>query len=88
MILFLCLRISFGIFLPLTFELLELGVNELCPRATDIDPVSVERWHKMGFNVRAWGVSCEKLMKKVYDSFADGMTVNFPDKLNKYISEK
>ena len=72
----------------LIFELLELGVNELCPRATDIDSTSVERWHKMGFNVRAWGVCGEELMKNVYNSFADGMTVNFPDKLTEYIKTK
>lgn len=27
-------------------------------------------------------------MRKVYDSLADGMTINFPDKLTAYIKEK
>jgi glycerophosphoryl diester phosphodiesterase len=38
--------------------------------------------------VRAWGVENTDLMKQVYDSMADGMTVNFPDLLKKYIDEK
>ena len=38
-----------------------------------------------GFNVRAWGVKDEELMRNVYDCMADGMTVNFPDKLTNYI---
>ena len=40
----------------------------------------------MGFNVRAWGVMDEELMRSVYASLADGMTVNFPDKLKELIS--
>ena len=39
----------------------------------------------MGFNVRAWGVYNEELMKQAYDSGCDGMTVNFPDKLTEYM---
>lgn len=68
-------------------ELVRLGINELCPRASEVTAEAVEAWHKMGFNVRAWGVSDEKLMKRVYDSLADGMTVNFPDKLYGYITK-
>jgi glycerophosphoryl diester phosphodiesterase len=38
--------------------------------------------------VRAWGISNEEIMKHVYDIGADGMTVNFPDRLVKYIEMK
>ena len=38
--------------------------------------------------MRAWGLDNEELMRNVYDSMADGMTVNFPDKLNAYIKVK
>ena len=48
----------------------------------------VELWHSLGFNVRAWGISDEEIMKKVYDIGADGMTVNFPDRLVSYIKAK
>ena len=44
--------------------------------------------HRLGFNVRAWGISDEATMKQVYDAGADGMTVNFPDKLLQYIAQK
>ncbi len=67
--------------------LLDMGCDEICPPATDITPELVEKWHHLGLNVRAWGVSDEALMRTVYDSGADGMTVNFPDKLTAYIKE-
>ena len=68
--------------------LVELGVDEICPKASIVTEDKVEKWHRIGFNVRAWGVSDEELMKKVYEAGADGMTVNFPDLLSGYISEK
>ena len=69
-------------------ELKQMGVTELCPNAEEITSESVIKWHACGFNVRAWGVKNEEHMKKVYDAGADGMTVNFPDKLAKYINER
>ena len=71
-----------------TAELLAIGCDEICPEAKDITPERVEKWHSLGFNVRAWGVYNEGLMKATYDAGADGMTVNFPDKLVAYIKEK
>lgn len=65
-----------------------IGCDEFCPKATFVTAESVEKWHKDGFRVRAWGVKDEALMRQVYDSGADGMTVNFPDKLTSYISEQ
>ena len=65
-------------------ELLSLGAAEICPRATLMSAEDVERWHKMGFRVRAWGVKDEEIMKFAYDAGVDGMTVNFPDKLEAY----
>lgn len=66
----------------------QIGAEEICPLATLVTPESVAMWHREGFNVRAWGVSNEELMRQVYDSMADGMTVNFPDKLFAYINEQ
>jgi len=57
------------------------GIEEYCPIAKDVTVELVEKCHRLGFNVRAWGVYNEELMKAVYDAGADGMTVNFPDKL-------
>ena len=69
-------------------KMLEIGIDELCPKADLVTPESVAAWHRLGFNVRAWGVANTDLMQNVYDSFGDGMTVNFPDKLTEYIGKK
>lgn len=64
------------------------GITEICPIADILTPERVEMWHQMGFGVRAWGVKNEELMKHACDCGVDGMTVNFPDKLQTYIKEK
>lgn len=69
-------------------DLKAIGGEEICPLAETVTPEKVEAWHKEGLNVRAWGVENEDLMKQVYDAMADGMTVNFPDKLTAYIREQ
>ena len=63
------------------------GVDELCPKASQIDKELVFKWHRAGFNVRAWGVDSPETMKKTYDSGVNGMTVNFPDLLANYIAQ-
>lgn len=71
-----------------TFEKMKKAcVNEYCPEAQMLTKEKTEKWHNMGFDVRAWGVYDEELMKKAYESGVDGMTVNFPDKLNAYINK-
>ena len=62
-----------------------IGGEEVCPHAESVTPEKVVAWHREGLNVRAWGVSSLELMKNVYDAGADGMTVNFPDKLTDYL---
>lgn len=69
-------------------ELKTMGAEQLCPIATDVTAETVARWHAEGFEVRAWGVKDENLMRQVYDAGADGMTVNFPDKLTQYRARK
>ncbi len=66
----------------------EAGIDELCPEAKILDATKVKEWHKMGFNVRAWGVLDRNLMEKAYLSGVDGMTVNFPDKLTELLNKK
>lgn len=58
---------------------------EICPEGAIITKENVDKWHELGFNVRAWGIYNEDIMKAVYNAGADGMTVNFPDKLTRYI---
>ena len=67
---------------------LEMGLTQLCPRADLVTPELVQRLHGLGLVVRAWGVSDESLMRAVVDAGADGMTVNFPDKLLAYLREQ
>ncbi len=66
----------------------DLGIDEICPEAHLTNKEVVNKWHKMGFNVRAWGVYNEDLMKQAYEAGCDGMTVNFPDKLTEYIKSR
>jgi len=61
-----------------------LGIEELCPRATVITKEKVKNWKEQGFEVRAWGVTNETIMKDIFNSGINGMTVNFPDKLTQY----
>lgn len=58
-----------------------MGAEEVCPHAAEVSWEKVDKWHREGFRVRAWGVDNEERMRNVYDCMADGMTVNFPDKL-------
>ena len=62
-----------------------LGLTQLCPKADTVTPELVSRLHAEGFVVRAWGVATESLMHRVVQAGADGMTVNFPDKLIAYL---
>jgi len=69
-------------------KMLSMGFYEICPHAQDATMENVQAWHAMGLNVRAWGVANEELMRQAYDNGVDGMTVNFPDKLVAYRTEK
>ncbi len=63
-----------------------MGLTQLCPRADTVTPALVSRLHAERFVVRAWGVATEDLMRRVVTAGADGMTVNFPDKLLAYLA--
>ena len=65
-----------------------MGAEEFCPEAHLMTPELVEKWHNLGFRVRAWGVYNEELMRHACSCGADGMTVNFPDKLTTYLQEE
>lgn len=68
-------------------KMISIGIDEYCPVGREVTAERIEAWHRIGFNVRAWGISSEEIMKQVYDAGADGMTVNYPDKLTAYIAE-
>ena len=65
-----------------------MAVTQFCPRGDAITAELVRRLHDEGFNVRAWAVSTEEIMQHVVRAGADGMTVNFPDKLLAYLRSR
>ena len=69
-------------------DLKAIGGEEICPKADIVTPEDVIAWHRAGLNVRAWGISTREQMEMVYDAGADGITVNFPDKLTAYIQQQ
>jgi glycerophosphoryl diester phosphodiesterase len=66
----------------------ELGISQICPRTNLVTPELVKAIHDAGFEARAWGVADEGLMRRVVDAGADGMTINFPDKLVEYLKAR
>ncbi|MBQ2866417.1 MAG: hypothetical protein IJE90_07895 [Clostridia bacterium] len=69
-------------------ELLEIGGEELAPKAENITEKLMAKWRKAGLGVRAWGVYNVELMKKMCRLKVDGMTVNFPDRLYDYLASE
>ena len=65
-----------------------MGLTQLCPRADALTPELVDRLHGAGLVVRAWGVATGELMRRVVEAGADGMTVNFPDKLIAFLDSR
>ena len=66
-------------------RLLEIGGEEIAPKASLITKELMEKWRNAGLGVRAWGVSDIVLMKKMCHFEVDGMTVNFPDRLQEFL---
>ncbi len=59
------------------------GVDVVCPPAAWIERSLVSILHQGGFLVRAWGVKDDASaeMLRLIEAGADGMTTNFPDRL-------
>lgn len=66
-------------------ELLSMGAEEICPKGALLTSEQVSECHTRGLNVRAWGIYDVDIMRSVYAAGADGMTVNFPDRLVEHI---
>ena len=67
-------------------QLLDIGGEEIAPKAEEITEENMRYWRSNNLGVRAWGVSNVALMKKMCDFRVDGMTVNFPDRLYQYVN--
>ncbi len=65
--------------------LLDIGGEEMSPKADCITDELMKKLRLLNLGVRAWGVSGINIMKKMCELKVDGMTVNFPDRLSQYI---
>ncbi len=66
-------------------QLLQINGEEIAPKAELLSDELMEKCRKAGLGVRAWGVFNIALMKKMCALAVDGMTVNFPDRLQEYL---
>lgn len=66
-------------------KLKKINGNQICPKAELVTEEGIKFAKKNGIEVRLWGIKDEDIMKKVYKMDIEGMTVNFPDKLNKLL---
>ena len=69
-------------------KLAEKQVNQICPRAAGLTRPDVQAARQLGFSIRAWGVKDEAIMRHAVSCGVDGMTIDFPDKLARYLKDK
>lgn len=67
-------------------KLLKINANQIYPKATKVTSKDIALANASGIGVRLWGVKDEEIMGKVYTLNTEGMTVDFPDKLNKLMN--
>jgi glycerophosphoryl diester phosphodiesterase len=65
-----------------------LELAEMAPLSRALTPDWVARLRAAGYVVRAWGIGNEEIMRRTVEIGADGMTVNFPDKLIAFLQER
>ena len=58
-----------------------LGFEQICPPARALTAAQVEKAHRLGLTVRAWGIDSEETQNMALDAGVDGMTTNWPDRL-------
>ncbi|MFH1639045.1 MAG: glycerophosphodiester phosphodiesterase family protein [Chloroflexota bacterium] len=69
-------------------QLKSIGGQQICPNAKELTSQDVLLAKDNGLEVRAWGVGNEELMQHALSCGVDGMTVNFPDKLNEALKSR
>lgn len=67
-------------------KLLKINGSQICPKAKLITGEDLLLAKKNKIGVRLWGIYNKDIMKRVYKLDTEGMTVNFPDKLNKLLN--
>lgn len=68
-------------------EMRQSGVRQYCPDGRIVTQEAINAFRDAGFSIRAWGISDETVMHRVLGLGIDGgMTVNFPDLLQKALN--
>lgn len=71
---------------PMVLQVMDvIGIKQVCPQAKLVTKELVQNLHSLGYSVRAWGPKDEEAMRHVHACGADGITVNYPDKLTEYL---
>jgi glycerophosphoryl diester phosphodiesterase len=60
-------------------------IQGIYPRAKNASEASVGRARDLGFIVRGWGVADEQDLKRLFESGAQGTTVDWPDRARKFL---
>jgi glycerophosphoryl diester phosphodiesterase len=55
------------------------GFNQICPHVSQLSTRRVRAAHNRGLTVRAWGIDQRVQVERLYETGADGATVNWPD---------
>lgn len=64
--------------LPLSSELRDRGIQQICPPAHELSREQVDAWRAEGFSIRAWRVRSDDLVLRCLEAGVDGFTVDFP----------
>ena len=64
------------------------GIWQYCPEGHTVTPEAMRMFREAGFSIRAWGVSNESVMERMLALGVDGMTVNFPDRLQEALGRQ
>ncbi len=64
------------------------GIGQICPRASALTEAWNARLRGEGFSVRPWGIGDEQTMQRMLDMRVDGMTINFPDVLQRALENR
>ena len=55
------------------------GFRQICPHVSQLTARRVEQAHRQGLTVRAWGIEHRFQIDRLFETGADGATVNWPD---------
>ena len=60
-------------------RLMRRGINQLCLHIGQLTAQRTAEAHARGLTVRAWGIDARWQIARLFETGADGATVNWPD---------